>query len=327
MLPENAEAAGIGMFRWPGGEGCQVSLRGNQEDLASLVPIVADILTGAAGEHVLYIKMPRLRSLAGIEGLPRLDGLEIHHTPLVDLNALAQGGRAVPTVATLSWFTLTHTPVVDLLPLESITTLESLDLSRNHDLRDVRPLRHMSRVRWLSLHDTAVIDLSPLAGLTALKHLGVSTWNDDGDASWSLRPLAGLRRLTSLQVYDRECTDLEGLRPLSALTELMIRVGDDLGPIPALPNLKDLWLASASLDSIEALSRAPRLESLNLNLDRPVGLAPLAKIPTLVRVNVLAWEAREHVDAEMEALYRLRPDLRPKIELGEAPRPELPHAP
>lgn len=312
-------ALGVTAYRWPDGGACQVLLTGDQDTLAPLMPLVAGALEGFAGRRHLSIVMPNLRSLAGIERLPPLDALEIRDTPLVDLSPLTQGDRAAPSVARLAALMVLDTRIVDVAGLRALTTLERLGLSRNRDLRDLRDLRGLTRLRWLALNSTAVADLSPLAGLTLLARLTVSRWQDKA-GRLSLRPIAGLRQLEHLAVHDWESTDLASLRGLDVLASLELRIGDELGPIPDLPRLSDLNLSSESLTSVEPLRRAPRLESLILDVPVPTPLTPLAGISTLRRLNVIRHVTRDDkAEAQLAALHELRPELR-----ARPPRPDSP---
>jgi internalin A len=313
VLPEHAERSGVSASRWPYGDGCEVELKGPQEDLRSLIPIVARIFDGSTGRRVLHIKLKRLRSLAGLEVLPPLDELSIHDARLADLAVFTHDGQPVPSVAGLKSLILAGLSISDVRPLGGLTGLEQLSIRNCTALTDIRPLGGLTRLRELSLYNTGVFDIRPIGVLKKLQKFHVLSWSPREDLL-SLQPLGGLHELLEFSYTGGISTDLAALGGMTKLNDLHLRIEQDLGPIPELPRLTTLMLESRTLDNIDALRRAPRLASLELWIERPVRLAVLADVPTLRELLVIAGGQNDLVadlmHDEAAGLSRRRPDLR-----------------
>ena len=92
-------------------------------------------------------------------GIADLTGLEY----AVNLTGLDLGGGWVDN----EWH---HNPISNLLPLASLTNLESLDLGGTA-VSDVSALASLTNLEWLDLSSTNVSDVSALASLTNLEEL------------------------------------------------------------------------------------------------------------------------------------------------------------
>lgn len=312
-LPEHAERSGISASPWPYGDGCEIELKGPQDDLRPLIPLLAQVFDDSTGRRVLHIKLKGLRSIAGLEALPPLDELSIHGARLADLTVFAPDGRPVRSVAGLKSLILENLSISDLKPLGGLTDLEQLEISDCPTVTDIRPLGRLTRLRELWLFNTGVFDIRPIAALKKLEELIVLSWPRREELV-SLQPLGDLHGLLKFTYTAGISTDLAALGELTKLNELHLRIEQDLGPIPELPRLTKLTLESRTLDNIDALRRAPRLASLTLWIERPIRLRVLADLPTLRDLLVLEFGQNDFLADMMQdeaaLLRRLRPDLR-----------------
>jgi Leucine-rich repeat (LRR) protein len=312
-LPEHAERSGISVSRWPYGDGCEVELKGPQDDLRPLIPLLAQVFDDATGRRVLHIKLKRLGSIAGLEALPPLDELSIHGAHLADLSVFAHDGQPVRSVAGLKSLILEDLSISDMKPLGGLTGLEQLEISDCPGLIDIRPLGRLTRLRELSLYNTGVFDIRPIAALKKLEKLHVLSWPRREELV-SLQPLSDLHGLLEFSYTGGISTDLGALGGMTKLNDLHLRIEQDLGPIPELPRLTTLMLESRTLDNIDALRRAPRLASLELWIERPIRLGVLADVPTLRELLVIAGGQNDLVadlmHDEAAGLSRRRPEVR-----------------
>lgn len=96
----------------------------------------------------------------------------------------------------------------DLEPLRRLTRLESLYAS-NEELTDLSPLAGLANLKSLTLTGNHIRDLSPLAGMSRLEELRLSS-----NCIEDLSPLAALSRLRFLIL---DCNPIQDITPLSGL--------------------------------------------------------------------------------------------------------------
>jgi internalin A len=100
-----------------------------------------------------------LKSLRPIEGLKRLDRLDISHT-LVGDDEL----KPVGSLVNLTELMLDEDPVSDLTPLASLKKLERLSIKKT-EVKSLAPLASLKALKFLYIADTPVSDISPVQPL------------------------------------------------------------------------------------------------------------------------------------------------------------------
>lgn len=181
---------------------------------------------------------------------------------------------------------LTGNEIEDLTPLASLTGLEQLWIGDN-PCRDLSPLASLTGLRELNLdsgYGTALVDsLTPGANLPLEVLSLVNVEAEDGN--WTL--LAGLPRLDELtlgsppeealaalarrerllpvvNIYWLNQADLSPLAGCG-VRDLRINGGlDSLNGVGGLPNLRNLGVFSADVDSLAPLREAVELETVSL---------------------------------------------------------------
>ena len=151
--------------------------------------------------------------------------------------------------------------ITDLTGLEYATNLERLNLYKNYELSDIRPLADLTNLSWLSLARTQIDDLSPLANLINLKFLYL--W--DTPIS-NLTPLEFLTRLVEINASGCQISDIT---PLAELTQL-----------------KSLWIPYNQIEDITPLKNLTQLTSLNLSRNHIVDVTPLAELTNLQKLRI-----------------------------------------
>ncbi|MDC7703594.1 COR domain-containing protein [Vogesella indigofera] len=156
--------------------------------------------------------------------------------------------------------------LIDLPPsLAQLTQLQSLDLSDNYWLQDIRVLGELGQLQTLNLNKCGQLGiLSPLAALTQLRELQLIL-NQPQHAA----VLARLSSLEQLNVQNHTTnTGVQWLGHLPRLQKLVLSSFRHHGiqtPLPPLPDLQELKLRSftpcqallANLPQLKALSLAP----------------------------------------------------------------------
>jgi internalin A len=179
----------------------------------------------------LRVGSTAVRSLEALRGLTKLRVIAASHChldgwpPFRDLPALEEfeaqfapiacGPAGLEEAVTLRRLKLgfqKSSSFADLGPLEKLTALEELCLADVDAVRDLSPLRGLTRLRNLDVSETAVRDLTPLAGLARLRALDVSDTR--------VRDIGPITRLTELETLSLSGLPIESVEPLVVLTRL-----------------------------------------------------------------------------------------------------------
>jgi Leucine-rich repeat (LRR) protein len=160
--------------------------------------------------------------------------------------------------------------------------VDELDFSRS-PLRELTPLKGLTKLQSLNLSRAPIIDLAPLCGLTGLENLDLS-----GTEVTDLAALESLTALQSLRVASTPVNDLSPIRALTALQLLDLaftRVTDFSG-LQSLPALRSLYLGGDKITDLSALRGMKDLESLYLACDRVTDLSPVRNLIALQTLHV-----------------------------------------
>jgi hypothetical protein len=139
----------------------------NERQLQEILPRI-DLL-------YLHVHGMRVADLRPMEGLSRLQGLEIHRNARVADLSFLEGLTHLRLLALVGC-----SKVRELGPVSALTDLEILDLAGGMwgtlSLPTLEPIRQLRKLRGLSLKSIRVADesLEPLAGLTRLEQLELS---------------------------------------------------------------------------------------------------------------------------------------------------------
>ncbi|MDB6134344.1 MAG: hypothetical protein JWM59_2587 [Verrucomicrobiales bacterium] len=165
----------------------------------------------------------------------------------------------------------------DLIPLQGLASLQSLDCSRNQ-MTTLEPLAGLSSLHSLNCSGNGLATLEPLAGLSALQSLDCSH-----NRLTTLEPLAGLAFLQSLVCHSNRLATLEPLAVLTSLWSLDCS-GNGLAtlePLAGLPSLRFLICSVNGLMTLEPLAGLASLQSLDCSGNALTTVEPLAGITSL----------------------------------------------
>lgn len=208
---------------------------------------------------------------------------------------------------------LAYLPIDDLGPLMHVRSTERLDLSGAR--ADLRPVRHLHRLRALSLAGT---DFTSLAALAELDHL------ESLDLSGARANLVGIGQLDTLrelrlsqartsprgfEVRDGEGLELAALHDLSQLERLELSASKvrDWAPLAALWTVEHLDLSYTNFQDLGLLEHFAELEVLNLRRTAVVDLTPLAYLDALTQVDLRDCDLLD--GASLQHLRATRPEL------------------
>lgn len=161
--------------------------------------------------------------------------------------------------------------IKSLVGLEKAINLKQLTISNNWEdssgsLRDISPLRGLTKLELLRLSHNDIIDISPLEGLTNLKHLFIS--------HNQIEKIDAVRNLTNLESLDlarnKGPKRISDITPIENLTKLkLLGLSDanvpDISVLKNLVNLETFMSNSSKINDISVLKNAKNLEILYLD--------------------------------------------------------------
>ena len=161
--------------------------------------------------------------------------------------------------------------IKSLVGLEKAINLKQLTISNNWEdssgsLRDISPLRGLTKLELLRLSHNDIIDISPLEGLTNLKHLFIS--------HNQIEKIDTVRNLTNLESLDlarnKGPKRISDITPIENLTKLkLLGLSDanvpDISVLKNLVNLETFMSNSSKIKDISVLKNAKNLEILYLD--------------------------------------------------------------
>jgi internalin A len=107
----------------------------------------------------LVVASSPVKDLHPIEGLKRLDRLDLSHT-LVDDRAL----KAVAGLVNLTELMLDEDAIADLTPIVGLQKLERLSI-KSTQVKSLQPIAGLRSLKFLYVADTPITDISPVQGL------------------------------------------------------------------------------------------------------------------------------------------------------------------
>jgi len=159
--------------------------------------------------------------------------------------------RMCPNLATLDLIDVWGVNKRTMRQIGRVGSLEELIITYPHswcgncdsgwvrgEVRDLRPLRGLLKLKKLTVAGNKIKSLKPIAGMTQLEYLDVSD-----NPITDLSPLRNLRKLKFLKIDSTEVTDLTPLADLPALETLECYLSADTvdySPLLKLPQLKQV---------------------------------------------------------------------------------------
>jgi hypothetical protein len=335
-----AGTAGIQVVVPPADDGTDTEARVSVDRLAE-TPGVTSVVT--------YRPVEVARTLPNLIGLfdlssGRTDGVTEHllgNLPnlevLVTDHVRTEALLATPRLRALSFYPKTHdvppgAPTAELLGapgaadryrietegvaiLSGLANLERLRIPGFHWRDRADPIAEIAGLRWLHLHGWR--NLRALGRLTELERLTLV----EAEMT-NLRAFRGLTKLRHLGLAGR-MTSLDGIEAMTGVETVHLggRIGSDLTPLTALPNLTDLTMtytdAVADYAPIGALKRLRRFELLLGSVTDSAALPSIGFLAGLDQLEEVAIRNVRLADPVLSALVEL-PRLRSVTLTGDA---------
>ena len=196
---------------------------------------IADALNIAPGAVITQNNMKQLMDLSVYNrGIQNLIGLEY----ATNLSVLfIDANRTITDLSPLTGLKLKHLgmfgiPGIDITPLSTLSTLQSLDAAAC-DLIDIRPLTRLTQLTSLNLRANQIVDIKPLSNLTSLQKLRLNS-----NRITDITPLQNLTHLTFLEIQHNQITDYSPLDALP-LSHFVYDQYCDMPPLPLEPRLEN----------------------------------------------------------------------------------------
>ena len=181
----------------------------------------------------------------------------IRQHQLLTISELDLRGRGITSLDGIQYFQklvsldLTDNLINDITLISKIPSLMDLDLQGN-EIDDISAVANLTNLESLDLRWNNVQDLSPISQLKQLESLDLRD-----NQIRNIEPLSGLTKLKSLNLRGNDIRDITPITDLTDLRELNlhgIAVGDALGMIQGLHDLKKLNVASCQISDINPLA-------------------------------------------------------------------------
>ena len=169
--------------------------------------------------------------------------------------------KAIGTLRGLEKLTLSNCGLSTVAPLEGLTALTYLDLSKN-TLRNIGIFAGFTKLQELHMSSNALTDLDALSGLTDMKVLDISN-----NSLQSLKPIHSLTGITTLNAATNAFESIEGLGALTALTSLDLdqNLLKDISPLSGCTKLEELTVSNNKLEDISVVAQLTSLVRLTFH--------------------------------------------------------------
>jgi internalin A len=111
--------------------------------------------------ETLRASLSQVRDLHAIEGLKRMDRLDLSHT-LVGDDEL----KSVGSLVNVTELTLDETAISDLTPIANLKKLERLSIKKTQ-VKSLAPLAQLKAMKFVYIADTPVTDITPVQSLVS----------------------------------------------------------------------------------------------------------------------------------------------------------------
>ena len=198
--------------------------------------------------------------------------------------------------------------IKSLVGLEKAINLKQLTISNNWEdssgsLRDISPLRGLTKLELLRLSHNDIIDISPLEGLTNLKHLFIS--------HNQIENIDAVRNLTNLESLDlarnKGSKRISDITPIENLTKLkLLGLSDanvpDISVLKNLVHLETFMSNSSKIKDISVLKNAKNLEILYLDDNQ---ISDVSVVKDLVKLKELYLRHNNVSEIDVSKLSKL----------------------
>lgn len=167
--------------------------------------------------------------------------------------------------------------------LQKMTDIDSINLSENQFLQNIKPLVALKNLQYLNISDTRIEDLSPVRYSTDIKTIVAN--------NTLVQDLSALQYFDNVRQLELSKSQVVDIKPIANLGKLEVldlsqTSVTDFTPLKEVTSLKTLNLSNTSFFDISLLTNSTKLESLNISQTRVVDLNPISKLKNLQNLDV-----------------------------------------
>ena len=179
----------------------------------------------------LYFEMGSVDEIKDIEGLKKLEHLEITYSCLSEIKNLKE-------LKNLKTLILSGNKIKTIQGLEKLINLEKLELDENQ-IEEIENVGNLRNLKWLSLAENNISEIKGLEDNINLELLGLY-----GNDLKEIRGLASLTKLKELYLSENTISEISGLENLSELRilDLSKNLIQEIKNIENLGNLEKINL-------------------------------------------------------------------------------------
>ena len=152
-------------------------------DLTPLTPLTSLEILDLSGNEIISLAPLRalsqlrvltldgnksLSSLEGLQGLTRLETLEVHCAGLVQI-------EAVSNLRELRHLDVSCNKLSNILPILNLERLETFKIGDNSGISDIRPVVNKPHLEVITMYHTPISDISPLFGNDKLRRANIGS--------------------------------------------------------------------------------------------------------------------------------------------------------
>jgi internalin A len=109
--------------------------------------------------ETLRVSLSQVKDLHPIEGLKRMDRLDISHTLVGDAEF-----KSVGSLTNITELTIDEDAITDITPVANMKKLERLSMKKSQ-VKSLAPLSQIKTLRFVYIADTPISDITPVQGL------------------------------------------------------------------------------------------------------------------------------------------------------------------
>ncbi len=167
--------------------------------------------------------------------------------------------------------------------LRHLIKISSIDISNNLMIKNLQPLRQLSKLQTLNISHTLINNIAPLHSLSKLEKLNLSA-----SAVSDLNPLKYIWKLHEIDFSHTEIKDIAVLAGLKQIEILKMDSNEipEIVPVNHHKNLRLLQAANCHITSIDSISALPSLTRLDLHGNPLQQIDSLRKLTAIQQLNL-----------------------------------------
>jgi hypothetical protein len=187
-------------------------------------------------------------------------------------------------------FDLGLTDSTELEQLYRFVSIDSLSLSGNNEIADLRPLSELRDLKVIDISNTVIEDLAPISNVTFLESLNLAN-----TPTSDIQFIKYSDRLKYLDISNTGIEDISQLLNLKSLISLKAQNTPimSFGVLNEFKNLTQLDLSESGFNNLENIQELDQLERLSLGKNHMINFSALAGLTSLKSLDLSATNLQD----------------------------------